>query len=186
VRAGDPQLRPLHLLRDALPQAGDRKELSSVDAVVLGIGNPWRRDDGAGPAVARRLAGRLPETVRLQAVGGEITELVEAFRGVHLAILIDAVSSGDDPGTIHRFDATTTPLPAHFGRLSSHGIGLAEAIELARTLGGLPHGVHVYGIEGADWSPGQGLSPAVERAVARVTAELIGLLAAPDWAVLPA
>ena len=154
--------------------------------IVLGIGNPWRRDDGAGPTVARRLAGRLPENVRVLAVGGDITELLDAFRGADLAVLVDAVSSGEEPGTIHRFDATATPLPAHFGRLSSHGLGLAEAIELARMLGRLPPGVHVYGIEGADFRPGEGLSPAVEHAVGRVTAELIGLLAAPDWAVLPA
>ncbi|HBL29722.1 MAG TPA: hydrogenase maturation protease, partial [Acidobacteria bacterium] len=31
--------------------------------LVLGIGNPLRRDDGAGPAVAARLAGQALETL---------------------------------------------------------------------------------------------------------------------------
>jgi hydrogenase maturation protease len=154
--------------------------------LVVGIGNPWRRDDGAGTAVARRLAGLLPDGVRIAIVGGEATELIETFRDADLAVLVDAVASGGEPGTVFRFDAVAEPLPAGFGRLSSHGLGLAEAIELARVLGRLPTGVLVYGIEGVDFTPGQGLTAAVERAVGRVTSELILLLATPDQAALPA
>jgi hydrogenase maturation protease len=150
--------------------------------VVLGIGNPWRRDDGAGPAVAHRLKGRLPNSVRVRTVGGEATELLDALRGAALAVLIDAMESGShgeptEPGTVRRFDAAAGPLPASFSRLSSHGLGVPEALELARALGHLPPGVLVYGIEGADFTPGQGLSPEVETAVRKVTAELIALLA---------
>jgi len=160
----------------------------SSRGVVLGMGNPWRRDDGAGPAVARRLTGRLPESVAIHTVGGDPAELLDALRGADLAVVVDATAStaGVEPGTVHRFDATAGPLPATFGRLSSHGLGLTEAIELARSLGRLPRSVLVYGIEGADFEPGQGLSPAVETAVRHVTAELISLLAAPLDTALPA
>jgi len=160
----------------------------SVGGIVLGIGNPWRRDDGAGPAVATRLSGRLPESVAIHTLAGDPLELVDALRGAEVVVVVDATvsESGVEPGTVHRFDATAEPLPATFGRLSSHGLGLAEAVELARTLGCLPRSILVYGIEGADFHAGQGLSPAVETAVRRVTAELIGLLAAPLDSTLPA
>ena len=52
ARAGDPQLRPLHLVCHALPLARRGSRVST--AVVVGVGNPWRRDDGAGLAVAPR------------------------------------------------------------------------------------------------------------------------------------
>ena len=68
LRAGDPQLRPVHLLRDALPEAGGRPRMN-----VIGIGNEWRGDDGVGLEVARRLGGRL--------LGGEPIGLVEALDG---------------------------------------------------------------------------------------------------------
>ena len=52
LRAGDPQLRPVHLLRDALPDAGGRSRMK-----VIGIGNEWRSDDAAGLEVAQTARG---------------------------------------------------------------------------------------------------------------------------------
>ena len=50
LRAGDPQLRPVHLLRDALPDARGR---AVVRTVVVGVGNELRGDDAVGLHVAR-------------------------------------------------------------------------------------------------------------------------------------
>lgn len=132
---------------------------------LIGLGNEWRGDDGAGPEVARRAGGRV--------FGGEPIGLVDAFGSDREVVLVDAVSSGAAPGTVHRFDAHDTPLPAAvFGASSTHALGVAEAIELARSLGRLPDRVTVFGIEGADFSFGRGLSPAVERAVLQVVEEV--------------
>jgi hydrogenase maturation protease len=46
--------------------------------VVTGIGNEFRRDDGAGPAVVGQLRGRVPSGVELVITDGEPTRLVEA------------------------------------------------------------------------------------------------------------
>jgi hydrogenase maturation protease len=51
---------------------------------------------------------------------------------------------------------------------STHALGLAEALVLARVLGRRPAEVLVYAIEGRSFRPGQGLSPEVARAVRRV------------------
>ena len=59
LRADDPQLRPVHLVRDPLPQARGRAPLT----LVIGVGNRWRHDDGAGLEVGPAAAGsRGPDT----------------------------------------------------------------------------------------------------------------------------
>ena len=83
--------------------------------------------------------------------------------GADEIVLVDAVSSGAPPGTVHSFDASAEPLPAVlFGASSTHALGLAEAVELARSLGRLPGRVLVYGVEGGTFAYGKGLSPEVE------------------------
>ena len=57
LRAGDPQLRPLHLLRHPLPRARGRPR---ADGSSSASGNEWRGDDGAGLEVARRLRAAGP------------------------------------------------------------------------------------------------------------------------------
>ena len=129
---------------------------------VIGIGNEWRSDDGAGLEVARRLGGR-----QLQ---GEPVAIVAALDGADEVTIFDAVSSGAPPGTVHEFEAGAEPLPvALFGSSSTHALGLAEAIEIARSLGRLPARVRVIGIEGARFDYGRGLSPDVEKAVEACT-----------------
>jgi hydrogenase maturation protease len=132
---------------------------------VIGLGNDWRRDDGAGLEVARRLGG-----VQLS---GEPIGLIEVLDGEDEVVLVDAVRSGADPGTVHVFEAGAEPLPATlFGATSTHTLGLAEAVELARSLGRLPRRVLVYGIEGADFAFGKGLTPPVAGAAAAVIEEV--------------
>ena len=131
---------------------------------VIGLGNEWRSDDGAGIEVARRLGGTQ--------LSGEPVGLLEALDegGV---VIVDAVASGANAGTLHRFEVDGRPLPAElFGASSTHALGLAEALELARSLGRLPQSVEVIGIEGGSFDFGQGLSPAVSEAVALVVQEL--------------
>jgi hydrogenase maturation protease len=66
----------------------------------------------------------------------------------------------------------TRPLPALFSRVSTHAFGVAEAIELARALGQLPPALVVYGVEGATFEAGAGLSAAVAAAVPQVVAQV--------------
>lgn len=136
--------------------------------LVIGVGNAWRHDDGAGPAVAERLRGRMPVLV----LPGEGTELIEAWRHLDRVIVIDAMRSGAPVGTIRRFDAARGPLPADVFSGLSHRFGLAEAVEMARLLDRLPSEIAVFGIEAADFTPGAGLSPDVEAAVLRLASEI--------------
>ena len=133
--------------------------------VVVAIGNSYRRDDGAGLAVADRLRGRVPRTVEIVECEQEPSRLIDAWNDAGTAVVVDAVDSGSVPGSVHRFDAGSRPIPERLFRSSTHSFGLGETIELARALGRLPERVIVYGIEGAVFEAGEGLSAEVAAAV---------------------
>jgi hydrogenase maturation protease len=141
--------------------------------VVIGVGNAYRGDDGAGVAVVERLRGRVPAGVELAECEQEPTRLLEAWEGARAAVLVDAMSSGAEPGTLHRFDASEEAIPARMLRSSTHAFGVGDAIELARALGKLPPRVLVYGIEGAAFVAREGLTEPVEAAVERAAAAVL-------------
>ena len=142
--------------------------------VVIGVGNEFRGDDGAGPEVIARLHGRLPADVRLLLSDGEPTRLLEAWTGASVAIVVDAVAGGPAPaGTLRRL----VPRPAtgveglaegEASVASSHGLGLETAVALASALGRLPSVLIVHCIQGADFSQRNGLSEPVAAAIGRL------------------
>ena len=79
---------------------------------------------------------------------GEPTGLIETWADAGALWLVDAVSSGAEPGTVHRVDASHDELPEQFGGGSTHHFGLGETVAMARALGRLPDRVVVFGIEG--------------------------------------
>jgi hydrogenase maturation protease len=143
----------------------DMTQSKSSSILIVGIGNPYRGDDAAGPIALRRLGERAIEGVAFREESGEGAALMESWKGYNRTILLDAVSSEAPPGTIHRFDAGTGPLPRQPFRHSTHAFGLVEAVELARAMGRLPERLIVYGIEGKDFKAGEKLSPEVERSI---------------------
>ena len=139
---------------------------------VIGVGNPDRGDDGVGHAVVKLLRGALAADVELAEHRGEAAALVSQFDGVAAAFLIDACTSGAPHGTVYRFDVAATPLPQGMFGLSTHGLGLGVAIELARALGQLPSHCIVYAIEGHSFEMGAPLSHLVAAAAVDVAGRL--------------
>ena len=140
---------------------------------LIGCGEPFRRDDGVGRAVAERLRALAPPGLEIQEASGEAADLVERMKGAPSVILVDAMRSGRPPGALLRLSPRDGRLEAR-ALSSTHGFGPAEALELAAALGVLPKAVEVWGVEGADFSAGQGLTPEVEAAaerLARIIAE---------------
>jgi len=133
--------------------------------LVIGVGNDYRHDDAVGLIVARRLREKNLQHVTVREMSGEGAALIAAWQGADRVIIIDAVQSGAVPGTIFCFEAHREPISVDFFRYSTHAFGVAEAIETARSLGQLPRNFIIYGIEGKDFSVGEGLSPEVESAV---------------------
>jgi len=151
----------------------------SARVVVVGIGNPYRRDDGIGAAVVARLRERAPVAVALVERDGEPTGLLDAWDGASLAVVVDAVVSGSEPGTISRFEvsAGAGDVPERPHRGSSHALGLGDAIGLGRALGRMPQRLVVLAVEAADLGDGLGLSPPVAGAVGPVADRVLGEIA---------
>jgi hydrogenase maturation protease len=134
--------------------------------LVIGVGNAERGDDAIGRVAARLVRARAPAGVRVIESCGEPASLLDAWRGARRVFLVDAVQSGAARGAIHRFDAGAGALPARFFRCSTHGLGVAEAVELARALRCLPPRLVVYGIEAARFGAGETPSRVLVRAAA--------------------
>jgi hydrogenase maturation protease len=141
--------------------------------LVVGIGNPDRGDDGAGCLVARRIAKAGAAGVEVIEHRAEASMLLPRLARAKRVFLVDASVSGASPGTILRFDIGSGPLPASARRPSGHGLDLAEAIELARSLGQLPPECVVFTIEVGRCDAGEALTPAVEMAVAMLAGSLL-------------
>ncbi|WP_346891755.1 hydrogenase maturation protease [uncultured Roseibium sp.] len=149
--------------------------MSEERPLIVGVGNALRGDDGVGPFVAEALSARGLAT---HVHAGDGTGLIDLFETHDQIVLIDATRSGTDPGTLIVLDAVANKLPADLFHYSTHRFGLAEAVETARALGTLPEHLQVYGIEGADFSAGDHLSPAVretaEKLIDRIAETVLG------------
>jgi hydrogenase maturation protease len=142
--------------------------------VVIGVGNPLRGDDGAGRAVARILAARGVPGLVVRESSGEATSLMEAWAGFDDVVLVDACRGAGLPGSIHVFPTDEVDRIASLRHASSHSLGVAAAIGLARALGTLPARLAVHAVEVRDTAEGDRLSPEVEDAVRGLADRLAG------------
>lgn len=157
--------------------------------VVAGLGSEHRRDDGSGPIVATRAVEATGTATDVGPLSDPL-DLLGRWDGADLAIVVDAVRSGAEPGTVHVVDLDARGAPTGPGTprsgdpdagdavalTSTHGIGLAGALRLARITGHAPRRVVVVGIEGEDFGMGCGLSQAVEAAVPRAVRRVTALI----------
>lgn len=140
--------------------------------LVIAVGNVFCGDDGVGPELAARVRTLdLPRVSVVEALGD--VGLIDAWTGHDSVILLDAVRSGAAPGTVIRRDVVAAPLPRDWFRLSSHQLGVADAVELARTMGTLPPKVIFIGIEGERFESGVGLSRPVAAALEEAAAMVL-------------
>lgn len=136
--------------------------------LVIGIGNEYRADDAVGLHVARQLVRLAPPDCDVKELPGEGSQLLIAWQDYHRVVLVDAVRSRAQPGTIHRVNALDDVLPDNWIHHSAHTVSLQHAIDLARALNRLPEVLDVYGIEISNLNPGVGLSAEVRQAAERV------------------
>lgn len=141
---------------------------------IIGLGNRMRGDDAVGLLAAYRLEDRVGSHVDVIGAESAGVELLELMAGADAVFLIDAMRSGQAPGTTHRFDASAGPITPELFPRSTHAIGVGEALELARTLDVLPNKVILYGIEAGDTDLGHPLSPAVGHALNNVVELVLG------------
>jgi hydrogenase maturation protease len=163
-----------------------------VEIYVIAVGNSFASDDGVGLEVVHQLQAAYRQARAKQAVLASGEPPVK-FRTLHQMpahlldfvgrcdhlILVDAVSSGAPPGTVHR-EVWQPGLLVSRGneRASSHGLGLGEVLDLAAALGRLKAQVELWAIEVGSIEPGHHLSPVVQTAVPGIVDRLLGELLA--------
>lgn len=147
---------------------------------VIAVGNPFCGDDGVGAAVLAALAAASPaatgraDLVDLVDLGTDALALLEHLEPATPCVVVDAARMGLAPGAVAAFRPGEARLRIRGDGLSLHGLGLADAFELAGQLGRMPDDLLVVGVEPASVTPGTELSDAVAAAVPRV----VGLIQA--------
>ncbi len=144
--------------------------------VVVGIGNPVRKDDGVGLRVARevreRTEGQGIDVVELWAGG---LRLAEAISGYDRAVVVDAMTTrACPPGTVASVDLSSR---AGLRTVSCiHDADMAVALEVWRRAGEpMPREIEIIGIEtGETESLGESLTREVLAAVAEAVGLVIG------------
>jgi hydrogenase maturation protease len=95
---------------------------------------------------------------------GDGMMILDLLSGSDNIYLIGAIATGGAKGSFLRFDVNSEPLPSRLLYASRHLFSVSEALELSRTFGRLPAQCILYGIVGADFSQGEGMSREVRRA----------------------
>ena len=133
--------------------------------LLIGVGNPHRGDDAAGWILADRLEAVCGHDFSIVRSDGDVGALLDWFATYPEVILVDAMDRAmiTTEEQVFRWDATREPIPSGLSGTSSHVLGVAQAIELARALNQLPKRLIVFGIPGRDFQMKQGLSPETER-----------------------
>ena len=139
----------------------------------IGVGNEYRQDDGVGifivrhPALLHHPGSRVAESQR------EGAHLMDLWKGTGIVFVFDAVYSRSKAGAIYRLDAMKERVPGDFFRLSTHSLGIAEAVELSRALNQLPAELILFGIEGKNFGQGKGLSLQCEQSALKVVRRVL-------------
>jgi len=115
---------------------------ASAPVTIIGLGSPFG-DDRVGWRVAEALAAILsPAQARILSLDRPGPALLEELAGEAPVILIDAAATDDPAGTPYRLDDSAGASAAE--TVSSHGLGLAQTLQLGRALGLLPPQLDLY------------------------------------------
>jgi hydrogenase maturation protease len=155
------------------PSPAGRGEMKKIR--IIGIGSP-SGDDQIGWRVVDALKDRLPPEFELIKLDRPGTGLIQLLENTSHVILIDAMQGGGAHGAIRHF--SNDEWTNYQQGLSSHGVGVFDALMLVKELGALPETIELYGIEIGTAMPGESSSRAVMAAaenLADTIANLVGL-----------
>lgn len=150
-----------------------------VRTLVVGCGNLLRGDDAVGPVLIRHLWARgLPPGVRCADGGTGGMDVAFQMRGVPHVVLIDACTSGSEPGAVFRLPGEQVEQLPPLAGLNLHAFRWDHALAFARWLlkDEYPRSITVYLIEANSLDLGAPLSAPVEKAMFRLADRLLAEL----------
>jgi len=143
--------------------------------VVIGCGNLNRSDDAVGVRVIEQLrldfAVTPPAGVKLFDAGTAGIEVMFQARGANALIIVDACSSGSEPGAVFRLPGSEIDT-AHQPGYTLHDFRWDHAVHAGRRIFGasFPSDLTVYLVEAGSLELGTELTEPVQRALAKVCA----------------
>ncbi len=131
--------------------------------LVLGVGNKLLSDEGVGVHVVERLAAGygIPEEVHLLDGGTLGMDLLYYLEGIDNLLLVDAVETHKDPGTLIRLEGEEVPAFLSL-KISPHQLGVPDMLAAARFKDLYPKRLVLWGIQPELLDIGLDLSPLIE------------------------
>jgi hydrogenase maturation protease len=144
--------------------------------LIIGVGNPFRQDDGIGPLLIENLKSKnLPDYVDLLDGGTDGLSLIENIKEYSECLIIDAVNMSQNPGVLKVFTSKEATLKINSDSLSTHGFGIAEVISMIEALE-IKSKITIIGIqpESVDYAEGltDSLSPNVNKYIETIMMEI--------------
>ena len=139
--------------------------------LIVGIGNLFRGDDGAGPALIKSLKSKIPANCQLFFM--DVGEVPENFLGKMVkckpdtVLFVDAVDFGASAGSVKLIDAEDL----EEGSFSTHSSSLKLVIDYLKRE--IETEIFLLGIQAGSLKMGTGLSKPVAEAVERIEKEVI-------------
>lgn len=130
---------------------------------LFGFGNSDAGNDTAGRLVARAMLNN--PAVCVHEMRAVPIDLYQEWQADDCVLLCDAVLLDQAPGTLLLIDLLRDQLPPQTAPGSTHGMGLAEAVALARALQRLPRHCFFYGIVAGAQHHSNKMDPAIAAAV---------------------
>jgi hydrogenase maturation protease len=135
--------------------------------LVIGVGNPLRRDDGIGSAIIKMLQAEDNQSFVLVDGGTDGLALLDQLMGYEEAIIVDAVQMMANPGIVRSFTPEEAKINIKSDVLSTHGFGLAEMLNLMEKLN-IKTKITIIGIQPKDINFGEGLSNEVKNQIPEI------------------
>jgi hydrogenase maturation protease len=145
-----------------------RAQASRARALVIGIGNPGRGDDGLGPKLVEHLESAGLEGVDLDSNYQLNVEDALACSRHEAVIFVDAGESGDVPFTFTGLE------PGREIAFTTHELSPASVLALCEELYGRRPEAWVLAVRGYEWDLVEGLSPRAEINLSAALAFLLG------------
>lgn len=155
--------------------------------LIMGLGNTIMTDDGIGPKVIGLLQrdGRVPAEVTLLDGGTLGLDLLPHLEGVERLIIVDAVETGNPPGSLVRLAGDEVP-DALETKLSPHQMGLKDLLAVARLMDCLPREVVLIGVQPGSLELGTELTPDVAARLPELRDMVLGEIRNSHAATSPA
>jgi len=157
-----------------------------MSAVILGVGNILLSDEGVGVRVVEQIEARyrLDEDVTVIDGGTCGMDLMDELAERDLVIVVDAVRTGEPPGTL--VTLTGEAVPALFReRISPHQLGVSDLLAALTLLGRSPRQLALVGVVPESMATGLALSERVAACLEPLVETTLAVLREHGWQAWP-